>query len=189
MSTPVGPELPSLPSLMRATVVSIVAAVLLLILVVLPAEYGIDPTGVGAWSGLTQLAAAGEAKPAPQPLPPGTAETAIRRDSPYRMDQTTLTLASGEGAEIKATMRQRDRFVFTWTAQGGLVDFDMHGEAAGAKGGEYSSYWKEDQQTSANGSFEAPFDGTHGWFWQNLGASPVTITVKTSGFYEKIGRP
>jgi hypothetical protein len=42
------------------------------------------------------------------------------------------------------------------------------------------------QQTEAQGSFIAPFDGTHGWYWRNRGDQPVTVKLKVSGFYEKI---
>jgi hypothetical protein len=38
-------------------------------------------------------------------------------------------------------------------------------------------------------AFTAGFDGIHGWFWRNKGTQPVTITVKVSGFHEKLFRP
>ena len=40
-----------------------------------------------------------------------------------------------------------------------------------------------------HGSFTAPVAGRHGWFWQNLNDDTVTITVRTSGFYERLVRP
>ena len=52
-------ELPTLRQLNRATLVSVLIAALLLVLVVLPAEYGVDPTGFGRVVGLTPM---GEAK-------------------------------------------------------------------------------------------------------------------------------
>ena len=48
-------EPPSSGTLIKATVISIVAAAVILVLVVLPAEYGIDPTGIGGATGLMQL--------------------------------------------------------------------------------------------------------------------------------------
>ena len=48
-------ELPSSRSLMRSTLIALGIAVLLLTTVVLPAEYGIDPTGAGRVLGLTQM--------------------------------------------------------------------------------------------------------------------------------------
>lgn len=49
------PDLPSARSLARATLVAIAVAAALLLTVVLPAEYGIDPTGAGRVLGLTQM--------------------------------------------------------------------------------------------------------------------------------------
>ncbi|NOT09175.1 MAG: hypothetical protein HOP28_13330 [Gemmatimonadales bacterium] len=47
---------PSSPRrLLRSTLIALAVAVLLLITVVLPAEYGIDPTGVGRIIGLTRM--------------------------------------------------------------------------------------------------------------------------------------
>ena len=47
-------ELPSSRQLLRSTAIALVAAGALLITTVLPAEYGIDPTGMGRALGLTQ---------------------------------------------------------------------------------------------------------------------------------------
>lgn len=49
------PEGPSLASLRRASVIAVVIAVVLVVTAVLPAEYGIDPTGIGRRIGLTQM--------------------------------------------------------------------------------------------------------------------------------------
>jgi len=47
----------SLASLLKSTLLAIVLAVVVLFTAILPAEYGIDPTGVGQWLGLTSLSA------------------------------------------------------------------------------------------------------------------------------------
>lgn len=48
-------ELPSSKQLFRSTIIAIVSAAVLLVTVVLPAEYGIDPTGVGSALRLTEM--------------------------------------------------------------------------------------------------------------------------------------
>ena len=48
-------ELPSSRQLLRSTAIALVAAGALLTTTVLPAEYGIDPTGIGGALGLTQM--------------------------------------------------------------------------------------------------------------------------------------
>lgn len=52
---PTRAELPSTGKLIRSTLVAAVVAVALLVSVVLPAEYAIDPTGVGRLLGLTEM--------------------------------------------------------------------------------------------------------------------------------------
>lgn len=48
-------ELPSSAKLLRSTVIALATAALLLVTVVMPAEYGLDPTGAGRILGLTQM--------------------------------------------------------------------------------------------------------------------------------------
>ena len=92
----------------------------------------------------------------------------------------SITLAPGEGAEIKAQMTAGERLVYSWTATGTGVDVDMHGESADGQGGD-RSYQTGEFQTAGHGAFEAPMAGNHGWFWQNLNDDPVTVTVRTAG--------
>jgi hypothetical protein len=188
------PDVQTLPShaqLFKATGVALVVAAIILTTVVLPAEYGIDPTRIGGKLGLTALSgshstSAEVSSPAPVTAPPEAA--VVQRTTPFRSDTMSLTLQPGKGAEIKAAMQAGDRFVFSWTADGGLVNFDLHGEAPNA-GNDFTSYLKDQQQGSGHGAFVAPFLGTHGWYWANRGQQPVTVTVKTSGFYDKLYKP
>jgi hypothetical protein len=191
--TPPSVDLPSAAQLVRATALAAVVAAALLLLAVLPAEYGIDPTGIGAALGLYRAPAA-EAEPLPassvggETAPATGAGSLFTSPAPYRTDEMSITLAPGEGAEIKAQMAAGERLVYSWTATGNGVDVDMHGEAADKIGGD-RSYQTGEFQTAGNGAFEAPMAGNHGWFWQNLNDDPVTITVKTSGFYRRLFRP
>ena len=184
--------LPTTAQLLRATAIAVVVAAALLVTVVLPAEYGIDPTGLGGRLGLASLSSSAPPPPASAPAEPTVAAAEppalVKRTGAFRSDEMSLTLPPGKGAEIKATMAAGDSYVFTWTTDGGPVNFDMHGERPNA-GDEFTSYWKDKQQTNGHGSFVAPFAGSHGWYWANRGSAPVTVTVKTSGFYEKLYKP
>jgi len=183
-------------SLMKATSGAAVTALVILALFVLPAERGIDITGIGSALGLTKM---GMKNPSAEPVagvaPAQTAgdlsvpnRLSIAQATPYRSDEMELVLPPNAGAEIKAQMKKGDHYIFQWSAKGGPVNVDMHGERPHA-GKAFTSYWKAVDQTSAQGSFTAPFDGTHGWYWRNRGDETVTIKVKTSGFYEKLFRP
>jgi len=48
-------ELPSSKQLVRSTILALLTAMVLLVSVILPAEYAIDPTGIGRLLGLTQM--------------------------------------------------------------------------------------------------------------------------------------
>jgi len=193
--------IPSRMQLLKATAVAAAVAGLILVTAVLPAEHGIDPTGIGARLGLTRLAEVPEAEPASSeasigtaptvvPTPaPVAAETVARNSAPVAREIMSLTLAPGKGAEIKTRMKAGGAFVFQWRAVGGPVAVDMHGERVDAAKDEYTSYWIEPSQASASGSFTAPFEGSHGWYWHNRGDTPVTITVEASGFLGAFYRP
>ncbi|MFZ5560167.1 MAG: hypothetical protein ACOY41_01350 [Pseudomonadota bacterium] len=191
-------ELPSSAQLVKATLLALVIAIGVLLTAVLPAEYGIDPTGVGQRLGLTALSG-GETSLLPQTdavavepsitAPVSVLDAVWKSPTAYRNDELSVTLAPGEGAEIKALMKSGERFFFAWSAVGGAVNFDLHGEKLQSAADEFTSFWKGRNQTTANGAFEAPFDGTHGWYWRNRGTQAVTVTVKTSGYYEKLYRP
>ncbi|MGK2913599.1 MAG: hypothetical protein ACSLE5_03930 [Porticoccaceae bacterium] len=186
----------STPQLLKATAVALAAAGAILLTTVLPAEYGLDPTGIGKALGLTALhtpateSAAVAAAPAPSASAPAIDPnaSAIQQPTPYQSGEMTLTLQANEGAEIKAQMRTGEAFVFSWVSEGGPVNFDMHGEKPN-DGDNFTSYWKDREKSEGHGSFTAPFDGSQGWYWKNTGRTPVTIRVKVSGYFQKLYRP
>lgn len=167
-------------------------AAVIVALFVLPAERGVDVTGLGSILGLTGMRAAeAEAEPA-KASPAASAEAmpvkaTIAKSTPMRSDEMSLTLAPHTGAEIKARMAKGDHLIFRWEASG-PVKADMHGEPKGG-GGEFTTYWKEKDLTNGQGAFTAPFEGTHGWYWRNQGETPVMVKVSASGFYGELFRP
>lgn len=52
---PSNAELPSTAKLIKSTLLALIGAGVLLVTVVMPAEYGIDPTGIGKALGLKQM--------------------------------------------------------------------------------------------------------------------------------------
>ena len=198
-------ELPSTRKLVRSTVIALLTAVGLLVTVVMPSEYAVDPTGVGRALGLTQM---GELKiilaqealadatppqasaPAPamqvaqvQPVAKPVAQPAPTPTSALKTNQMSVTLKPGEGTEIKLEVLKGKSVSYEWTAVGGPVNFDTHGEPYNGEKGYFHSYNKGKQVKSDKGEFTAIFDGTHGWFWRNRSNNDVTIALKTNGDY------
>ncbi len=182
-----------LRTLAKASAAAALIAGTVLTLFVLPAEAGIDPTGVGEALGLTAMSATADADAAETVTAPATltapSKATIAKAPALREDTLTITLAPHSGQEVKAHMQAGDNFVFSWTSTGGPVKVDMHGEKPNPAEGEFTSYWEEKQLTEARGTFTAPFEGTHGWYWRNKGETPVTVTVKTTGFYKDLFQP
>ncbi|MBJ7274847.1 hypothetical protein [Marinobacter salarius] len=187
--------LPSSKSLFKATGVAAVIGSVVLVTTILPAEYGIDPTGLGQAMGLTVLSQASAAESEPAEPASASSDNLLalpagpvwKTSEGLSSDSTTVTLEPDEGLEVKATMAEGDRMVFNWTTEGGPVNFDMHGERFN-DGDNFTSYWQGRDQPSASGAFEAPFGGTHGWYWENRGETAVTVVLDTSGFYSGISK-
>lgn len=188
--------LPSKTSLIKATVGAAMLGGALLVATVLPAEYGIDPTGLGKAMGLTALNRSIDSVPSNQILSPAITgidsqdNSAVHKhDETYQTKTFSLKLAPGQGTEIKAIMEQGERFVFNWEVEGGVVNFDMHGEPPNAAKDEFTSYWFARNMPSSSGSFTAPFKGTHGWYWRNRTDNPVTVHLSMSGFFRDVYMP
>ena len=160
---------PSVRKILLATAGAAIAAAAILITSVLPAEYGIDPLGTGRLLGLTDLAA-------------GATSGAIKRqDVAYKTNTASFDLNPYELVEFKYRLEQGATMVYSWTATGPVI-YDFHSEPDGAPEG-YAESFDKAQSPAAHGSYTAPFSGIHGWFWENPGTKPVTITLTTAGFY------
>lgn len=99
---------------------------------------------------------------------------------------TTLEIAPGKSIEYKFHVQKGSSLNYSWTTTGGPLFFDFHGEPKGGKDGEFKSFEK-DTRNKATGSFKAPFEGAHGWYWKNKGQETVKVTLKTSGSYKILG--
>jgi hypothetical protein len=198
-------ELPSTRKLVRSTVIAILVAAGLLVTVVMPSEYAVDPTGVGRALGLTQMgelkiilaqealadaAPPQAAAPAPapqvaqvQPIATPVAQPVATPTPALKTNQMSVTLKPGEGTEIKLEVLKNKTVSYEWTAVGGPVNYDTHGEPYNGEKGYFHSYNKGKQVKSDKGEFTAIFDGTHGWFWRNRSNNDVTIALKTTGDY------
>ena len=206
---PTRAELPSSRQLLRSTVIAVVTAGVLLTTAVLPAEYGIDPTGIGNALGLKKMGeikaalareAAGEAQRSPPPADaapsaaPATpkAEAAASQaptpDPTEKFDEVTVSLKPGQAAEVKLDMRKGAKVSYEWTVRGGAVNVDAHGDPVNPPAGFYHGYGKGRQVSKDAGVLQAAFDGKHGWYWRNRSNSAVTLTLSTQGQYTAIKR-
>ena len=150
-----------------ATGLAFLAASAVFVTLVLPAEFGVDPTGVGRALNLTGLA--GE-----------QVVNARRTETPLAMDERSLALEPFESVELKYDLAAGDGLVYAWTAEA-EVFFDLHAEPADAPPGVAESFLQGRRRADA-GTYTAAFDGRHGWFWENRGPTPLTVRLRVAGF-------
>jgi hypothetical protein len=174
--------LPEKKKIIKATVIAWLVAIVILLTTILPAEYGIDPTGIGKALGFTRLSAT---KTEQSTVSAGNHSESIK----YREDTISVTIEPFTGIEYKFKVNERVSMLYSWTADGRLA-YDFHGDTQGmdASSSTTTSYDKS-ENTKGHGSFVAPFTGRHGWWWANYTNKPVTVTLTTVGFYEIIGDP
>lgn len=213
---PTRAELPTTRQLIRSSIIAFVSAIAILVTVILPAEYAIDPTGIGGALGLGEM---GEIKKQLEqeaeadrlrdlqnqsPSEPATKSNPDQQSSLFNSivsalfiksamaqttelawkDKITVTLAPGQGAEVKLTMKKGTVAEFDWTVEGGVANFDLHGDG----GGKSISYKKGRGVPGESGSLIAAFDGNHGWFWRNRTKQDVNVTLRVRGDYAAVKR-
>ena len=205
------PSTPSQGKLLKGALLAFVAAVVVTVLFVLPAEFGVDPTGIGAKLGLLDLAESAESAPGSASAGGNTVDEgtwpAIPEDfdfyepdivgDPYsrtqagkfRSDTITIELDVGEQTEYKAIMQQGNAFVYHWKLEKGIVYTDFHadpGENAAGYPDRYYVRYAESETGENSGSLVAPFAGNHGWYWLNIEEEPITITLEIHGYYDRV---
>ena len=170
----------------RKTIILASCAVLALgaigVLFVLPAETGIDPTGFGETSGLTNIANPAAGKflerglkregvftPSASPLTP----------EPGVSDHWTHVLHPYEEIELKYMLDKGAPITFAWSADAPLA-FDMHAHPFDG-GEELTESYAIDKADHQSGRYVAAFSGIHGWHWQNRSMAPVRLTLDASG--------
>ena len=169
-----------------ATGAALLVAGLVLVMFVLPAEFAVDPFGIGARSGLLQLGATGQQVDALESAKTsGTTQGAalvVAQEKPFQQETVAFKLAPGEGMEYKYRLDKGESLLYSWKATA-PVDYEFHAEPDGAPRGYAQTYEKKDGMTGASGTLTAPFPGIHGWYWENTTDQPATVTLTTAGYY------
>jgi hypothetical protein len=200
----------SIKSLVNASLVALFLALVILFTAVLPAEYGIDPTGLGGKMGLVALSELGHknvtenAGNCVQPeqgqrasvvekqpgatvasSTSGVDELAASKPGQWR-DTVKITVPPKKGLEYKFALDKDALLDYAWQTDGAALYFDFHGEPKGEKNGYFKSY-QESASNQSSGSLTAPFAGVHGWYWENDSDQPIVVTLSTNGAYQIVG--
>ncbi len=172
----------------------LVAGALIVLGAIMPAEFNVDPLGIGKLTGIGRLWAPEQneidANSAGGPLA-REYETAPRTDVIEIPLTDFLGGANGSELEYKVAMKANAALIYEWEAVGAKnaddIGFDFHGHTTPALGEEMSvATYKQGRGLSQKGALTAPFDGIQGWQFSNFGTGPVVIRVKLTGFYELV---
>jgi hypothetical protein len=180
--------------LIALTIGGLVVATIVVFGAILPAEFNMDPLGIGKATGLNRLWAPPEvafdaSKTASGPL-------AREYEVGFRSDTIEIPLRSGDDRtrgnelEYKVRMLKDATLVYEWS----VADitnpeefyYDFHGHTVVEGQAMTVATYKQATGVAAKGALTAPFEGVHGWFLQNQSEKPVVVKIKLSGFYELI---
>jgi hypothetical protein len=199
------------PILYRMVAIALVVATVIVVCFVLPAEFRVDPTGIGKATGVIRLAgpkrmSASDANAAAEAAAStsgssGPKAAATRGPSTryypggYRSDfvDIPLTVAGsaerGEELEYKVHMKAGATLAYSWSVPGITNPeefyYDFHGEAPAKEKGTEGTVveYRQATGTQSHGTLVAPFDGVFGWYLQNQSEKPVVVHLEISGFY------
>jgi hypothetical protein len=193
--------------LIRNSIASLLVAILLFVVFILPAEFGIDPTGIGRLLGLSQLQAPAtetetivvrdilggnesyrevEIPAYGQPVPLPNPDVHQEKNIAPSVETIEITLTVDQQTEIKLLLDEGQMATYEWSIDQGTIYSDFHGHEVDG-GSDYWVRYREHQEGDyGSGSLVAPFSGEHGWYWLNYNEFPVTITLKVTGFYNGI---
>ena len=195
------PAPPSRKKLLLGLGGALAVAAVGLVVFVLPAEYGIDPTGAGKALGLTELSGPEEniylkrgqartnvlfplevaVQPDEQTLRQVLSDKGIAfpAGATVQSDRFQIELAPYEGIELKYVLDRGAPMLFSWSATAPL-NIDMHSHPFDG-GTEATESFVIEDLPAQSGVYVAPFNGIHGWYWQNRTMQPVTLTLDTTG--------
>ena len=208
MSDNIQPKKPSKKYLAGSVILAFIVALVVAILFILPAEFGVDPTGLGEKTGLIKFSTTTSESDSgtrmiegqyPQVFPeddfdyfePETLGEPFSRtqNKPFREETITIALEEFEQVEVKAVMSRGDAIVYSWKLlEGQTVYSDFHADPqdkAGFPEGYFIRY-NESEASNEAGSLIAPFMGNHGWYWLNIEENSVKIELRVQGYYESL---
>ncbi|MFT5915949.1 MAG: hypothetical protein ACI81T_002452 [Bacteroidia bacterium] len=193
--------------LLKSLLIAFIIGAVVLVTAVLPAEYGLDPLGTGKLFGFTKLYQGEkqtEKKTADSNLnfkkitmeKLGSSPSVVKpeeADNPppemqysKRQDTIKVVVPADKGIEYKFKSLKYGSTKYEWATNEGIVYIDFHGEVKQEnppKNVFYESYTLAYSNNMA-GTFTAPFEGKHGWYFRNKTNKDIVVTIRLNGQYE-----
>jgi len=178
--------------LIKNTGIAAFTAIVLLVTIVLPAEYDIDPTGVGSVLGIRGLSHQAVVEGVNSEIGENAIAAAsllhINHQPPLKFVDVDLILEPYGQGEFKLKMQANAQLSYLWHSGSDLVYADLHGHTLvlGDEGEQeiVVRYLETQEGMGESGQFETPFGGDHGWYFLNLETRPINIRVQISGNFD-----
>ncbi len=183
-------------------------AAVLLIGVVLPAEYGIDPIGIGRLTGISALSETtpvvtrdfgqtmvfniAEYDPSAERIEQSIQGLIHLEEEPFRTETIDLVIEDLGEIEHKFVMSADTTLVYSWevlNAKGEGIYYEFHGHPSSDDAANYpegfEQVYSKGEGYAQSGSFTTPFPGYHGWYIMNLEEGLITVRLKVSGYWQE----
>ena len=115
-------------------------------------------------------------------LPVANKQLDIREDASIE-----IVVSAKKGIEYKIIALKGAKLKYEWHSKdGSFLFFDFHGEVKLEQG--YSEFYESYTVANSNsmaGTFTAPFEGIHGWYFKNNSNKDITVLLQLKGEYIK----
>lgn len=194
--------------ILTATFVALITGALLFVAAVLPAEFGSDPLGTGKMLGFSRLyqadaatevalIAATDPKAVPLlkkedlgseagvPMPKEAQNPPPARQYEARQDSLTVQVPAGKGIEYKVKVLKYGSLKYEWSTDQGVLYSDFHGDVKEPTPPKEEFFLSYTIAYSNNliGTFLAPYEGRHGWYFRNRTDKDIVVSLRLSGQY------
>ncbi len=199
--------------IIKATVIALATSFIITIIAVLPAEYGKDYTGLGTVLGFSRLHQ-NEEESGPKLAKKEavnqdfkeltlnnvgsepTEQKPIEANNPApikqyenRKDSIKIIVPAGKGLEYKIAVLKYGQVKYAWKTNNGILFVDLHGDVKTLEknSGYFESYTVANSNNMA-GSFIAPYEGKHGWYFKNKTNQDIEVKIHLTGEYQLINK-
>lgn len=191
-------------TIVKSLILSILIGGFIVVAAVLPAEYGVDPLGLGKAIGFSKLYVNKSAtelqtvaatavnhkkitinnvgSPSNVERPKNALLPEMKEKQAVRSDEISVVVPAQQGIEYKFQAKQLGKVEYEWSTEQGELYIDFHGEPKNAKGF-YESY-TVCYSNNMGGMLLVPFTGKHGWYFRNNSDKDITVKIKLHGQYK-----
>lgn len=176
----------------------LIGGALIVLGAIMPAEFNVDPLGLGKVTGIGRLWA-----PEAQTFSGSGSALSYSSETPKTSHIVEIPLGAADwqeaAVEYKVAMVPGQSIFYSWTVTNldGTpatvpVEVDMHGhDIVGDDEAETVVEYRKERLLAEQGTMTAPIEGIYGWYFRNHSPDPVIVRVEIEGFYTLVppGQP